>query len=158
MEVEVSPVATIICRPELHGATTREQYAEFHSGMNDLGLARTITQDGKVFHLPTGEYAGVNVSDSFRLLALKIDALAMRVSGNRCKLTLERVNSPADVFTYNLDEETSYASALAALFSSSPSQPISPLAALAGSQHLPPVPTGIPVSLEYGFLAGMKKG
>jgi hypothetical protein len=83
-------VANVICRPELHGATTGEQYTEFHGGMKEFGLDRTITRDGKTFHLPSGEYIGLNVTTSFQLLALKIDALAMRITGYRCKLVLRQ--------------------------------------------------------------------
>jgi hypothetical protein len=35
-------VADLICRAELHGSPSREQYDEFHAGMEALGLERTI--------------------------------------------------------------------------------------------------------------------
>lgn len=140
-------LSTIICRPELHSATTREQYDEFHSGMEQFGLAREISRDGKTFHLPSGEYIGVNVTSSFNLLALKIDALAMRITGNRCKLTFVRVSDPSDVYIYGLEEDVSLTSALANMFAASSSGPkysaLSALAELGSNQNTLPVPSGL---------------
>ena len=105
----------VICRPELHGATTREQYDTFHAGMEELGLERTITRDGKVFHLPTGEYLGVNVTQFPRTLALKINVLAIRVTGHECKLTITPVSDPSEIIIFGLVEDTSYRSTFGAL-------------------------------------------
>jgi hypothetical protein len=145
-------VANVICRPELHGTPTREQYDQFHAGMKELGLERTITRDGKVFHLPTGEYLGLNLSTPLALLALKINALAIQISCHQCKLTLSPVSDPAGIYIYGLEEDVSYASALASLFGTQPAYPgFSALAALVSSKHAPPQPTGI-----LDFLNGMK--
>src|ERR1039458_9343630 len=106
----------VSCRPELHGATTREQYAKFHAGMKDFGFEQTIMRDGTMHHLPTGEYLAVNISTPMNLLALKIAGLALQVTGNKfLKLTLTPVRDPADIYIHGLDEEVSYASALAPL-------------------------------------------
>ena len=104
----------VICRPELHGSPTREQYNEFHAGMKEFGLERTITRDGKVFHLPTGEYLGVNISTSMRVLDLKITALAIRITSSRCKLTLTPVPDVSAIYISGLEEDTSYQSMLGA--------------------------------------------
>lgn len=149
-------MANVICRPELHGTPTREQYDQFHAGMKELGLERTITRDGKVFHLPTGEYLGLNLSSPLALLALKINALAIQITCHQCKLTLSPVSDPAGIYIYGLEEDVSYASALAAFAMSLPSpQPFSALAQLASSEHSFPVPTGLHTSVEY-FLKGLK--
>jgi hypothetical protein len=158
-------VANVICRPELHGSPTREQYNEFHAGMKEFCLERTITRDGKVFHLPTGEYLGINISTSMRVLDLKITALAIRITGSRCKLTLTPVLDVSTIYISGLEEDTSYESTLGAfaglgsLFLTPPPQPtysgFSALAILAGEKV--PQPTGIPDSLAFGFLTGMKR-
>jgi hypothetical protein len=139
----------VSCRPELHGATTREQYAKFHAGMKKFGFEQTIMRGGTIHHLPTGEYLAVNISTPMNLLALKIAGLALQITGNQClKLTLTPVRDPADIYIYGLDEEVSYASALSALGLSltPPPQPtysgFSALAELIGSQHTMPVPKG----------------
>jgi hypothetical protein len=158
-------MANVICRPELHGSPTREQYNQFHSGMKEFGLERTITRDGKVFHLPTGEYLGLNVSAPFSLLTLKINSLAIRITGHQCKLTLTPVNDPAGIYIYGLEEDTSYESTLGAfaglgsLFSTAPATDngFSALAMLASGKGTPPLPAGIPDSLQFGFLTGMKR-
>jgi hypothetical protein len=147
-------VANVICRPELYGSPTREQYNEFHAGMKQLGLVQTITR---------GEYLGVNMSTSFNLLALNITALAIRITGRQCKLTLTPVEDPAKIYILGLEEDTSYESTLgafASLFFTPPPKPtysgFSALAELASSQRTPPQATGIPASLQFGFLTGMK--
>jgi hypothetical protein len=127
--------------------------------MRQLGLVQTITRDGKVFHLPTGEYLGVNLSTSFNVLALKITALAIQTTGRQCKLTLTPVDDPARIYILGLEEDTSYESTLgafASLFVASPARPISALAQFASSEHALPQPSGIPASLQFGFLTGMK--
>src|ERR1019366_7182605 len=127
-------VANVICRPELHSATTREQYNEFHAGMEQFSLLRTITRDGKVFHLPTGEYLGLNLATSLNLLALKITALAIQITGYQCKLTLTPVRDPADIYIYGLDEEVSYASEFGSLLAASyPGPSYSALSGLAAA-------------------------
>jgi hypothetical protein len=55
----------VICRAQLHKATTEGQYAEFHAKMRGFGLERKITRNRKVYHLPNGEYLGVNLSTPF---------------------------------------------------------------------------------------------
>jgi len=156
-------VANVICRPELHGTPTREQYDQFHAGMKELGLERTITRDGKVFHLPTGEYLGLNLSTPLALLALKINALAIQISCHQCKLTLSPVSDPAGIYICGLEEEVSYASELgsfgsllAASYPGPSYSALSGLAAAASKGGTLPVPTGIPTSLQFGFLTGMK--
>ena len=154
----------VSCRPELHGATTREQYAKFHAGMKEFGFEQTILRDGTMRHLPTGEYLAVNISTPMNLLALKIAALALQITGNQClKLTLTPVRDPADIYIYGLDEEVSYASELgsfgsllAASYPGPSYSALSGLAAAASKGSTLPVPTGIPTSLQFGFLTGMK--
>jgi hypothetical protein len=142
-------VANVSCRPELHGATTREQYAKFHAGMKEFGFEQTILRDGALHHLPTGEYLAVNISTPMNLLALKIAALALQITGNQClKLTLTPVRDPADIYIYGLDEEVSYASALVAFgIQASAAQPsysaLSALAAASSKGGTLPVPNGI---------------
>lgn len=157
-------MANVICRPELHGSPTREQYDEFHVGLKEFGLERTITRDGKVFRLPKGEYLGVNVTAPFSLLALKINSLAIRITGQQCKLTLTPVSDLAGIYIYGLDEEpreTSFGEELGRLFGSQPSTSTDngfwTLAALGSGKGAPPLPTGIPDSLQFGFLTGMKR-
>ena len=151
-------MANVICRSELHGTPTREQYEQFHAGMKKLGLERTIMRDGKVFHLPTGEYLGLNLSAPLALLALQINVLAIQITCHQCKLTLSPVSDPAGIYIQGLEEDVSYASQLsmfASLFSTLPPKPtysgFSALATLMGSEHTPPQPTGI-----IDFLTGMK--
>jgi hypothetical protein len=158
-------VANVICRPELHGSPTREQYNEFHAGLKEFGLERTITRDGKVFHLPTGEYLGLNVSTPFSLLTLKINSLAIRITGHQCKLTLTPVSDPAGIYIYGLEEDTSYESTLGAfaglgnlLASSYPAPNYSALSSLAAASSKGgtlPVPSGLPDSLQSSFLAAL---
>jgi hypothetical protein len=101
----------VMCRPELHDATSREQYDQFHAGMQSLGLGRTIARDGREFQLPTGLYLG-NVSSSLELLKLRVDLLAIRITSHTAKIALWPVN-PADIVTDNLEDVTpSYASSL----------------------------------------------
>jgi hypothetical protein len=101
----------VMCRAELHGSPTREQYAAFHAGMGGYGLGQTITQNGKVFRLPTGEYFGSDLSDSLAILSLKVSFLAIQITGESCKLMLAHV-SPEDTFVSGLEEVPSYATEL----------------------------------------------
>ncbi|MGA9530152.1 MAG: hypothetical protein WBS24_18710 [Terriglobales bacterium] len=101
----------VICRAELHGTPTREQYSAFHAGMEQLGFGQTITRDGRDFRLPTGEYLGANLSTSLTLLALKITHLAFQITGCPCKLTLAPVDV-ANIYFLCLEEVSSYASEL----------------------------------------------
>ncbi len=96
----------VMCRPELHDATSGEQYRAFHAGMEQLGLGRTITSGERVFRLPTGEYLGVNLP-SLDSLANKINSLAIQITGYPCKLTLEPVD-PAKIYISGLEEEVPY--------------------------------------------------
>lgn len=134
--------------------------------MKDLGLERTITRDGKVFHLPKGEYLGLNVTTPFSLLTLKINSLAIRITCQQCKLTLTPVSDPAGIYIYGLDEDTSYESTLGAfaglggLFPTTTpptDNGFSALAILASGKGSPPLPAGISDSLQFGFLTGMKR-
>lgn len=160
-------MANVICRAELHGSPTREQYNEFHAGMKQLGLVQTITRDGKVFHLPTGEYLGVNLSTSFNLLALNITALAIRITSRQCKLTLTPVDDPAKIYILGLEEDTSYesmlgayASLLAASYPGPSYSALSGLAAAASKGSILPVPTGLPAPrhwLQSSFVTGPPK-
>lgn len=102
----------VVCRPQLHKATTEEQYAEFHAKMSGFGLERKITRNGKVYRLPNGEYLGVNLSPPFDLLALKIDAAARQITGYGCELTLAPVRDVADIYIYGLKEDLSFESQL----------------------------------------------
>ena len=108
-------MTNVNCRPQLHGATTSEQYAQFHAGMEGLGFERTITRNGKTEHLPNGEYLALNLSTPFNLLALKIDALARQITGNPCKVTLWPVVDLAAVYTYGLEEDNSFGAQLGQL-------------------------------------------
>lgn len=123
----------VICRPQLHRATTEEQYAEFHAKMSGFGLERKITRNGKVYHLPNGEYLGVNLSTPFDLLAIQIDAAARQISGYACELTLAPVKDIAEIYIYGLKEDLSFETQLgffASLHAASPSYiPLSGLAA-----------------------------
>jgi hypothetical protein len=152
-------MANVICRPELHHATSREQYDQFHAGMQEFGLERTITRGEKVFHLPTGEYLGVNLSTSLPLLALKITTLAIRITGNQCKLTLIPVTNPAEIYILGLEEQESYAPyltpapgdfmGLAAFARSHP--------APTGYEALAGIGTTLPPSLQSSFLTALSR-
>jgi hypothetical protein len=110
----------VICRAELRGTPTREQYDAFHAGMAQFGLGQTITRDGRVFRLPMGLYLGVNLSASLELLALKVSSLAGQITGRLCKLTLAPVDTTR-IYILCLEEETpSFARELggASIFSS----------------------------------------
>jgi hypothetical protein len=96
----------IECRPELHHATTEEQYDQFHTGMNELGLGRTLVRDGKVWKLPKAVYLGLNLATPFYLLDIKINALAIKITGNRCKLMLSYVDA-ATIYISGLEEVVS---------------------------------------------------
>lgn len=156
----------VICRAELHGSPTLAQYDEFHAGMKEFGLERTITRDGKVFHLPTGEYVGVNVSSYFSLLALQINTLAIRITRSQCKLTLTPVGDLDGIYIYGLVEDTSFESQLgalgrlASLFSAPPTgqkfDALSALCGLTSSGNAYSEPGAVPVSSAYGFLTGLK--
>jgi hypothetical protein len=171
-------VANVICRAELPGSPTREQYEQFHTGMKELGLERTITRDGKVFHLPTGEYLGVNLSTLMMTLDLKITVLAFRVTGGRCKLALTPVADVSTIHISGLEEDTShevnwFENLLSApppepnnfawftsLLSTPPPEPNNSdfwaTLALADSKNTPPQPTGISVSSLFGSFPGSK--
>jgi hypothetical protein len=129
----------VICRPELHGDPTREQYQEFHAGMKEFGLERTITRDGKVFHLPTGEYFGVGLFTSLAFLNLKITALSFRITGHPCKMTLTPVVDPADICISGLEEDVSWESMLGLYASNCVQQRLSSRLRSGGSpsQHAP---------------------
>lgn len=126
-------MSNVICRPQLHKATTEAQYAEFHAKMSSLGLERKITRNGKVYHLPNGEYLGVNHSTSFDLLAIQIDAAARQITGYSCELTLTPVKDIAEIYICGLKEDLSFETQLgffASLLAASPSYgPLSGLAA-----------------------------
>jgi len=125
----------VICRPQLHKATTEEQYAEFHTKMSGFGLERKITRNGKVYHLPNGEYLGVNLSTPFDLLALKIDAAARQITGYACELTLTPVREIAEIYIYGLKEDLSLETQLgffASLLAAPNSEP-SPFSGLAAA-------------------------
>lgn len=124
----------VVCRPQLHKATTEEQYAEFHAKMSGFGLERKITRNGKVYHLPNGEYLGVNLSTPFDLLGIQIDAAARQITGYACELTLAPVKDIAEIYIYGLKEDLSFESSLgffASLLAASPSH--SPLSGLAAA-------------------------
>jgi hypothetical protein len=150
----------VICRPELHDATTREQYTAFHAGMKEFGLLQTITRDGKVYRLPRAEYLGVNISASTALLALKINTLAISITGRQCKLTLTPVADISSIYIAGLEEEPSYPGALLSAFARSrPLAPAPPankgftaLAAFANSQSTTPEAAGI-----SAFLNGLNR-
>lgn len=156
-------MTNVICRAELRGSPTRPQYDEFHIGMKQLGLNQTIAKDGKVFHLPTGEYLGVNLSHSLPSLRLQIDLLALRITGDVSKQTLSPVVNPADIYIGGLEEDRSYESELgefAAMFpllsAHSTNVGYSTLVEFANASTTVPRPSAIPVSADYGFLTGMK--
>jgi hypothetical protein len=96
----------VMCRPELHDATTREQYAAFHAEMEGLGLEQTLTRDGKVFRLPTGLYLGVNVSTPLESLNIRITLLAMKITGYAGKIALWPVDNPASISISGLEDVT----------------------------------------------------
>jgi len=106
----------VMCRPELHDATTREQYDRFHAEMETLGLVRTISRDGKEFQLPTGLYLGLNVASSVDLLKLRVDLLAIRITGFTSKVAVWPIADPAEISISGLEDVTpSYASVLGIL-------------------------------------------
>ncbi len=106
----------VMCRPELHAATTREQYDQFHAEMETLGLARTISRDGKEFRLPSGLYLGVNVATYLELLNIRISLLAIKITGRACNLALWPIANPAEISISGLEDVTpSYASVLGIL-------------------------------------------
>jgi|SRR5208282_1224617 hypothetical protein len=105
---------SVLCRAELHDATTREQYAAFHAGMGNFGLEQTITRNGVVSYLPTGAYLGVNLSTSLESLGKRIDFLALQITGHPCKLILAPVN-PASIYISGL-ESPSFASEVGVSF------------------------------------------
>ena len=103
----------VMCRPELHDATTREQYDQFHVEMEALGLVRTISRGGKEFRLPSGLYLGVNLTMFLEVLKLRVDILAIRITAHPCKLALWTIDSPDNISISGLEDVTpSYASAL----------------------------------------------
>lgn len=106
----------VICRAELFGSPTREQYDHFHALMSGLGLERTITRDGKRYHLPTGEYLGVNVSSLLFTLTLQITKAALDVTSHTCKVTLTPVADVNEIVIAGLEEDQSYAAELSYYF------------------------------------------
>ena len=137
----------VICRPQLHRATTEEQYAEFHAKMSGFGLERKISRNGKVYHLPNGEYLGVNLSTPFDLLAIQIDAAARQITGYACELTLAPVKDIAEIYIYGLKEDLSFETQLgffASLLAASPSY--SPLSGLAAA--IPQGKDAVPSSFQ----------
>jgi hypothetical protein len=95
-----------MCRPELHDATTREQYGQFHAEMETLGLFRTISRDGKVFRLPSGLYLGENVPSSLKFLGIRISLFAITITGHTCELALWPIDSAASVDISGLEDVT----------------------------------------------------
>jgi hypothetical protein len=95
-----------MCRPELHDATTREQYDQFHAEMETLGFARTISRDGKEFRLPTGLYLGVNLPTYLELLNIRISLLAIKITGRACNLALWSIDNPANISISGLEDVT----------------------------------------------------
>src|ERR1700683_2779107 len=102
----------VICRVELPGRPTREQYDEFHAAMQEIGLVRTITRNGKVYHLPTGEYLGVNLTTTLDLLDLQIMVAALQATFGPCKVTITPVADPDQIYISGLEEDHSYEGAL----------------------------------------------
>jgi hypothetical protein len=151
----------VMCRAELHGSPSREQYEDFHAGMEQLGLVRTITRDGKVFHLPTAEYLGVNLSTPKITLGLRITVLASRITGSPAKLTLAPVDDPASIYISGLEEDTSYASQLAyyasACHTPAPWPTANRLQALMELAGTLPVPDATPNYSALAFLAEYMK-
>jgi hypothetical protein len=120
-------MSNVMCRPELHDATTREQYDAFHAEMDELGLEQTITRDGKVFRLPTGLYLGLNVSMPLELLLIRISLSAIKITGYDCKLMLTPIGNPDDIRISGLEEITpSYRGLFGALFATPPAPPAPP--------------------------------
>jgi hypothetical protein len=169
----------VTCKPEFHRYLTAEEYAEIHAGMQQLGLLKKITRNGRVWLLPDGFYVGINLSTSLELLDLQINALAFRITGRRCQVVLTPVPDPANIYFSGLKEEESSLSLLSSLFEALPSSPsyegFSALAILAGEKctvpsspsydrlsalmtlkggknTVPPVPD----SLQLGYLMGYK--
>jgi hypothetical protein len=106
----------VMCRPELHDATTRDQYDRFHAEMEILGLGRTISRDGREFQLPTGLYLGLNVASPLEILKLRIDLLAMKITGHFAKIAIWHVANPAEIVISDLEDVTpSFASVLGIL-------------------------------------------
>jgi len=110
----------VMCRPELHDATTREQYDQFHAEMETLGLVRTISRDGKDFRLPSGLYLGVNVPSSLEFLSIRISLLAIKITGHACKLALWPIDNPASIDISGLEDVTPSYGALLGLFGTPP--------------------------------------
>jgi len=110
----------VMCRPELHDATTREQYDRFHAEMEILGLGRTISRDGKEFRLPSGLYLAVNVPSSLDLLKLRVEVLAMKITAHPCKLALWTIGNPAEMEISGLEDVTPSYGALFGLLGAAP--------------------------------------
>jgi hypothetical protein len=110
----------VMCRPELHDATTREQYDQFHAEMETLGLVRTISRDGKDFRLPSGLYLGVNVPSSLEFLSIRISLLAIKITGHACKLALWPIDNPASIDISGLEDVTPSYGALLGLLGAAP--------------------------------------
>jgi hypothetical protein len=110
----------VMCRPELHDATTREQYDQFHAEMETLGLVRTISRDGKEFRLPSGLYLGVNVPKSLEGLSILVSLLAIRITGYAAKIAIWSIANPADISISGLEDVTPSYGALLGLFGTPP--------------------------------------
>ncbi len=102
----------VVCTAELHGSPTEEQYNEFHSGMERLGLVRTINHQGKTFMLPGGVYVGSNIAAPLSVLSIRITSLARKTTGSDCKLALAPIDDVSRVYFSGLEEQVSYAKAL----------------------------------------------
>ena len=121
----------VMCRPELHDATTREQYDRFHAEMATLGLVRTISRDGKEFSLPTGLYLGVNVPTPLALLSIRISLFAINITGYTCKLAIWPIDNPASISVSDLEDVTpSYGALLGLLYAAPPAPPRNALMSL----------------------------
>ena len=96
----------VMCRPELHHATTSEQYELFHAEMEKLGLVRTLARDGKVFRLPSGLYLGVNVSSSREWFNAMITLQAIMTTGSAGKVAVWHIDDPANISVSGLEEVT----------------------------------------------------
>ena len=116
-------MSNLMCRPELHDATTREQYTAFHAEMEQLGLEQTVTRDGEVFRLPTGLYLGVNVSTPPGLLSIRISLLAIRITGCAGKIAVWPIDSPASISILGLEDVTPSYGSLLGLLSGPPMPP-----------------------------------
>jgi len=110
----------VMCRPELHDATTGEQYDRFHAEMETLGLARTISRGGKEFRLPSGLYLGLNVPTILELLKIRVSLLAIKITSHDCKLAIWPIADPASIDISGLEDVTPSYGALWGLLGAAP--------------------------------------